>query len=196
MSLSVDHKALEQLFYEARTFSAWLNMPVSDDLLKQAWDLARMGPTSANSSPVRIVFVRSEAAKERLRLCLNEGNVEQTMAAPATAIIGHDMAFYEKLPELYPHTDARSWFADNPALIESTAFRNGTLQGAYLILACRALGLDCGPMSGFDAVKTEAEFFPEKGVTVNFLCNIGYGDKRALHPRNPRLEFDAACQII
>jgi len=196
MTSCIDHTALEQLFFEARTHDKWLNMPVSDELLSKAWDLAKMGPTSANCSPVRIAFVRSEEAKERLRPCLADGNIEQTMAAPATAIIGHDMAFFEKLPQLYPHTDARSWFAGNPALIDSTAFRNGTLQGAYLIMACRALGLDCGPMSGFDPIKTEAAFFPERGVTVNFLCNIGYGDKKALHDRSPRLEFDEACEIV
>ena len=192
----IDHTALDQLFYEARTHKKWLNMPVSDELLDKAWELARMGPTSGNSSPVRIVFVRSAEAKERLRPLLDRGNIEQTMAAPATAIIGHDMAFYEKLPKLHPHGDARSWFVGNPALIEATAFRNGSLQGAYLIMACRALGLDCGPMSGFDAAQAEAEFFPEKGVTVNFLCNIGYGDKKDLHPRAPRLEFDEACEIV
>ncbi len=196
MSGLLDNGVLELLFNQARTHSYWLNMPVKDELLEQAWDLAKMGPTSANCSPARIVFVRSKEAKERLRPCLAEGNIEKTMAAPATAIIGYDMAFHEKLPRLFPHEDARSWFTGNPALIDSTAFRNGTLQGAYFILACRALRLDCGPMSGFDPHKTEAEFFPEQGITPNFLCNIGYGDTKRLHDRAPRFDFEEACSII
>ncbi|MCW9033579.1 MAG: malonic semialdehyde reductase [Rhodospirillales bacterium] len=196
MSGSIDSTALEQLFNEARTHSSWLNMPVKDEQLKQAWDLAKMGPTAVNCSPTRIVFVRSPEAKERLKPCLSEGNVEKTMAAPATAIIGHDMAFYNKLDKLTLSDETKLRFIGKPALIDSTAYRNGTLQGAYLILACRALGLDCGPMSGFDPIKTESEFFPEQSITPNFMCNIGYGDSKKLKERRPRLDFEEACSIV
>jgi len=191
----IDEDALASLFLEARTHSRWRNEAVPEALLREVWNLARMGPTSANCSPARIVFVCSKAAKERLRPCLAAGNVDKTMAAPATAIIGHDMAFHDRLPELYPHTDARSWFAGNDELIASTAFRNGTLQGAYLIMAARSLGLDCGPMSGFDNKKVDAAFFADTEVRSNFLCNLGYGDATALHPRSPRFEFEQACAI-
>jgi len=192
----LDEAALRQLFLDARTHIAWRDAPVDEATLRRLWDLARMPPTSANCQPVRVVFVTSAAAKEKLRPALMPGNVDKTMAAPVTAIIGHDMAFHEELPRLFPHADARSWFAGNEALIEQTAFRNGTLQGAYLMLAARALGLDCGPMSGFDAAKVDAAFFPEGRVKTNFLCNIGYGDPAALMPRNPRLAFDEACAIV
>lgn len=198
MHQPLDPSALDQLFLAARTYGrgagTWQPREVPDDLLRRVWDLARMGPTSANSSPARIVFVKSAAAKEKLRPALSAGNVDQTMSAPATAIVAHDLAFYDKLPVLFPHTDARSWFAGKPNA-EPTAFRNGTLQGAYLILAARALGLDCGPMSGFDNAAVDAAFFPGTTIRSNFLVNLGYGDPKALHPRNPRLSFEEACRI-
>ena len=187
---------LDLLFREARTHSHWTDGEVSDVLLQAVYDLAKMPPTSANSSPMRILFVRSPEAKERLKPALMEGNVEKTMAAPATAIIGHDSQFHELLPRLLPHEDARSWFTGNDALIAETAFRNGTLQGAYFILAARALGLDCGPMSGFDKEAVDREFFTDGRIKSNFLCNLAYGDASRLHPRSPRLAFDDACQII
>ncbi|MGH6959985.1 MAG: malonic semialdehyde reductase, partial [Dongiaceae bacterium] len=154
------------------------------------------GPTSANCSPMRVVFVKSAAAKERLRPALSEGNLPQTMSAPATAIVGYDLKFHEFLPRLYPQVDARNWYTGNDALVQTTAFRNGSLQGAYFILAARAVGLDCGPMSGFDNAKVDAEFFRDGRTKSNFLCNLGYGDGARLRPRNPRLEFDEACTII
>ena len=184
------------LFREARTHSFWLDGEVGDDLLEAVYDLAKMGPTSANCSPMRIVFVRSREAKERLRPALIEGNVDKTMAAPVTAIIGHDTRFYELLPTLFPHTDARPWFEGKDALIQETAFRNGSLQGAYFIIAARALGLDCGPMSGFDNAMVDREFFPDGRVKSNFLCNLAYGDASQLFPRSPRLDFADACRIV
>ena len=189
-------EALEQIFTKARTHSAWSAQPVSDELLKQIYDLMKWGPTSANSSPARIAFVKTKEAKEKLLPCLAPGNVEKTRSAPVTAIIAHDLEFYEKLPRLFPHTDARSWFVGNKPLIDSTAFRNGSLQGAYLIIAARALGLDCGPMSGFDNAKVDAAFFEGTTWKSNFLCNLGFGDPSALHPRAPRLEFNEACRIL
>ena len=195
MTRTLDRTALDVMFREARTHNGWQDKPVTPELLRQVWDLARMGPTSANCSPARIVFVVSAEGKERLKACLAEGNVAKTMAAPATAIIGHDMTFYDRLPELFPHTDARAWFVGNQDLIDKTAFRNGTLQGAYLMLAARALGLDCGPMSGFDNAKLDAAFFAGTAVKSNFLCNLGYGDPARLHPRTPRLSFEEACRI-
>jgi 3-hydroxypropanoate dehydrogenase len=192
---ALDQRALDVLFLEARTHNAWLPRPVPRDLLLRLWNLARMGPTSANCSPARIIFVVGPEAKARLRPCLMPGNVDKTMAAPATAIVGYDLRFYDRLPELFPHADARSWFVGNEALIEATAFRNSTLQGAYLILAARALGLDCGPMSGFDNARVDTEFFPGGTVKSNFLVNIGYGDPKGLHPRGPRLPFDDACRV-
>lgn len=196
----LDDAALDQLFRDARTYRgsarAWLDQPVSDEQLRQVYELARMAPTSANSCPARFVFVRSPEAKARLRATLDAGNVEQTMAAPVTVIVGTDYEFYEKLPQLFPHTDARSWFAGNQPLIDSTAFRNATLQGGYLILAARALGLDCGPMSGFDQAGLDAEFFAGTSVRSNFLINLGHGNPASLSPRSPRLAFDEACQIL
>lgn len=188
--------AFEQLFLRARTYTAWLPKPVSDSTLRQLYDIFKFGPTSSNCSPARIVFVKSQAAKEKLKPALAPGNVDKTMAAPVTAIVAMDMEFYEELPLLFPHTDARSWFVGNPALIESTAFRNSSLQGAYLMLAARALGLDCGPMSGFDNAVLDAAFFPEGTVKSNFLCNLGYGDASKLHPRGPRLSFETACELL
>ncbi len=187
--------ALDQLFREARSHNKWLDKPVSEDQIRQLYDLFKWGPTSANSCPARFVFVRSPEAKERLKPCLDEGNVDKAMSAPVVAIIGMDMEFYEKLPRLFPHTDARSWFVGKPEKIRETAFRNSSLQGAYLILAARSLGLDCGPMSGFDNEKLDATFFPDGRVKSNFICAIGYGDPSGLYPRGPRLDFDEACRI-
>lgn len=195
MTRLVDGTGLSILFQDARTHSVWQDRPVAEDVLRAAWDLARLGPTSANCSPARIVFVVSREAKEKLKPALSEGNVAKTMAAPATAIFGYDLAFYERLPELFPQADARSWFAGNEKLIETTAFRNGTLQSAYFIIAARALGLDCGPMSGFDNAKVDEAFFAGTTVRSNFLCNLGYGDASKLRPRNKRLTFDEACRI-
>jgi len=193
---TIDEAALAQIFRAARTYNHFRDEPVPDALLRAAWDLARMGPTSANCSPARIVFIRSPEAKKRLEPALDEGNRAKTMKAPATAIIAYDMEFYEKLPKLFPHTDARSWFAGKPKAIEVTAFRNGTLQGAYFIIAARAVGLDCGPMSGFSNRKVDEEFFAGTSWRSNFLCNLGFGDASRLHPRHPRLDFDEACRIL
>tara|TARA_R110000787_G_scaffold63679_11_gene144237 strand:- start:338973 stop:339563 length:591 start_codon:yes stop_codon:yes gene_type:complete len=195
MKKPLSQDALDTLFMDARTVNGWTDQSVDTALLTKIWDIARMGPTSANCSPARIVFVTSTAGKERLKPALMDGNVDKTMQAPVTAIIGHDMAFYEKLPDLFPHTDARAWFVGNEALIEETAFRNGTLQAAYLMLATRAQGLDCGPMSGFDKAKVDAEFFANTDVKSNFLCNIGYGTEEGLFPRSPRLAFAEACSV-
>jgi len=188
-------EALDILFREARSFNRWLDKEVSDEQLHQIYELMKWGPTSANSTPARVVFVKSDEAKARLKPCLNEGNVEKSMSAPVVAIIGMDMEFYEKLPKLFPHTDARSWFAGNEAKVAENAMRNSSLQGAYLIMAARALGLDCGPMSGFDPAKMNATFFPDGKVRVNFICAIGYGSREKLHGRGPRLTFDEACRI-
>lgn len=193
MTLSDD--ALDQLFHEARTHSAWLPKPVDDALLEQIVALTVLGPTSANSSPGRFVFVKTADAKERLRPALSAGNVDKTMAAPVTVIVGMDMAFYDHLPKLFPHTDARSWFVGNDDAIRATAFRNSSLQGAYLIMAARALGLDAGPMSGFDAGKVDETFFAGTTIRSNFLINLGYGDRTKLHPRHPRLSFDETARI-
>ncbi|MFO1145235.1 MAG: malonic semialdehyde reductase [Rhodospirillales bacterium] len=193
--MTTDDAALDVMFREARTHTAWQDRPVEEDVLRAAWDLAKMGPTSANCQPARIVFVVSAEAKEKLRPALIPTNVEKTMSAPATAIIAYDLAFFEQLPELYPFADARSWFAGNEALIASTAFRNGSLQGGYFILAARALGLDCGPMSGFDNAAVDAAFFAGTQVRSNFLCNLGYGDASKLRVRNKRLSFGEACRI-
>jgi 3-hydroxypropanoate dehydrogenase len=196
LRVSISDDALDQLFREARTHSAWLPEPVPTELLRHAYELACLGPTSANGSPGRFVFVTTPEAKARLLPALATGNVEKTKTAPVTVIIAYDREFYEKLPKLFPQADARSWFAGNQALIDETAFRNGSLQGAYFLLAARALGLDCGPMSGFDAKKVNAEFFPDGKWRVNFLCNLGYGDQSKLFPRNPRLEFEEACLVF
>ena len=193
---AISSEAIDQLFREARTHSAWLSKPVPTGILREIYDLARFGPTSANSSPGRFVFVTTPEAKERLRPALSAGNLDKTMAAPVTVIVAHDTEFHEKLPKLFPHKDMRSVFAGNAALIEATAFRNSSLQGGYFILAARALGLDCGPMSGFDAAKVNAEFFPDGKWKTNFLCNLGYGDATKLFPRSPRLTFEEACVIL
>jgi 3-hydroxypropanoate dehydrogenase len=188
---------LDLIFRQARTHNVWLDKPVDEKLLRQVYDLAKMGPTSANMSPMRIVFAKSPEAKERLKPALSEGNVGKTMAAPVTAIIAMDIRFYEKLPKLFPHTDARAWFNDLPEkALEYLALRNSSLQGAYFILAARSFGLDCGPMSGFDNAKVDEAFFAGTTVKSNFLCNLGYGDASKLHPRSPRLDFDEACKVI
>jgi 3-hydroxypropanoate dehydrogenase len=186
----------EQLFTDARTQNGYLDAPLPDAQLRALYDLLKWGPTSANCCPARFVFVRSAAAKERLIACLSHGNVEKVRQAPVTAVIGMDMAFYDKLPKLFPHTDARSWFAGKPAHIEATALRNSSLQGAYLILAARALGIDCGPMSGFDEAKTNAVLWAGSSVRTNFICTLGQGDPSKVMPRSPRLSFDEACSLL
>jgi 3-hydroxypropanoate dehydrogenase len=193
--MPLDDAALDQLFRTARTYRAWLDQAVSDQTLHAIYELMKWGPTSSNTCPARIVFVKTPEAKARLEPALDAGNVRQTMAAPVTAIIGYDLEFYEKLPLLAPKRDLRSEFIGKPELIRTTAFRNGSLQGAYLIIAARALGLDCGPMSGFDNARVDAAFFPAGTIKSNFLCNLGYGDPATLRPRAPRLAFDAACRI-
>lgn len=196
MTAAIDQDALDRLFNEARTHNAWLDREVPDALLRRAYDLAKMAPTSANCQPMRVIFVRSQAEKKKLDPCLMKGNREKSMAAPATAIIAHDVEFYEQLPWLFPHTDARAWFADDAKKAEENAFRNGSLQGAYLLLALRAVGLDCGPMSGFDNGKVDEAFFAGTTWRSNFLMNIGYGDESVLHPRGPRPGFDDFCRIV
>lgn len=211
MKNTLADEALLQIFRDARTHSAWLDKPVNDEILQQLYDLMKWGPTSANSSPARFVFLRTPEAKERLRPTLAPGNVEKTMAAPVTVIIAYDLMFFEKLPKLFPHAPGmRDLFAQNPQLVEETAKRNSALQGAYLIIAARALGLDCGPMSGFDNARLdeeffgagkecegcEQEFFPAGHVKSNFLCNLGYGDESKLFPRGPRLAFNEACTLL
>lgn len=196
MAEMLDQKALDKLFFEARTHNAWQPKDVPDDLLRRLVDVMKWAPTSANSSPARLVFVKSPAAKARLKPLLSPGNDEKTMQAPVCVIIGEDLEFYEKLPFLFPHADARSWFAGDKAKIEATAFRNATLQGAYLMLAARALGLDVGPMSGFDMAGVDKEFFAGTTYRANFLCNLGYGDPKGLFPRSPRFAFDDMAKIV
>jgi 3-hydroxypropanoate dehydrogenase len=210
MSQPLNNEAFDTLFRQARTHNAWLKKPVSDETLRQLYDLLKWGPTSANGSSLRVLFLRTPEAKERLRPALPPGNLAKTMSAPVTAIIAYDELFYDKLPVLFPHNPGmRDFFANSPELANITAFRNGTLQGAYLILVARSLGLDCGPMSGFDNGKVDAEFFPAPAagegeqdvvptgsIKSNFLCNLGYGDTAVLDPRNPRLDFDEACTLL
>ena len=196
MSELLSEASLDQLFRDARTFNAWLPKDVSDEQLHQLYELAKFGPTSANASPMRVVFVKSKEAKAKLAPFLSEGNRAKTIEAPVTAVIATDHEFYEQLPRLFPHADARSWFVGNQPLIDTTAFRNATLQGAYVLMAARALGLDCGPMSGFDNAGVDAAFFAGTAVKSNFLISIGHGDaSRNLFPRSPRLAFDEACTI-
>ena len=195
MTTAISTESIRQLFTGARTHHAWQDKPVDDGLLHDIYDLTKWGPTSANCSPIRIVFVKSQSAKEKLLPTLSGSNVEQVRAAPVTAIVAYDQKFYDQLPTLFPAFDARSLFASNPSLSEQTAFRNSSLQGAYFILAARALGLDTGPMSGFDNAKVDQAFFENSSWKSNFLCNIGYGDAAKLHPRGPRLGFDQACII-
>ncbi|MEA1677594.1 malonic semialdehyde reductase [Nitrospirillum sp. BR 11163] len=195
MSEPLTEAGKDLLFRTARTQNGWIDKPVPEALLRELYDLFKFGPTSANCSPARVVFVTSAEGKERLKPALSGNNTEKTMTAPVTAIIGYDLAFYDQLPRLFPHADARSWFTSSEELARTTAFRNGTLQGAYLMLAARSLGLDCGPMSGFDNAKVDAAFFPDSTVKSNFLCNLGYGDPAKVFPRLPRLEFEEACSI-
>jgi 3-hydroxypropanoate dehydrogenase len=195
MAQAIDDAALAQLFLDARTHNKWQPKDVPDSLLHQLVEVLKLGPTSANCSPARFVFVKSKEAKERLKPHLSEGNRDKTMQAPVCAIVAYDLEFYEHLPKLFPHTDAKSWFAGNPEKIKDTAFRNGTLQGAYLILAARAHGLDCGPMSGFDNKGVDAAFFSGTSIKSNFLCNIGYGDPAGVRPRSPRFSFDEMAKI-
>lgn len=195
MRHAIPDDALDQLFRAARTQNKWLDKPVSPTLLQAVYDLMRMAPTSANSSPARLVFVTSDAGREKLKPFLLPNNVAKVMSAPVTVIIGHDLAFFEQLPKLFPHADARSWFAGNEKLAETTAFRNGSLQGAYLIMAARALGLDCGPMSGFNNEGVDQAFFAGTTIKSNFICCLGYGDPSGVFPRSPRLSFDEACRF-
>ncbi len=192
----INDEALDLVFREARTRNGWEDRKVTSTLMQAVYALTKWGPTSANCSPARFIFVASPEAKARLKPHLMEGNQEKTMKAPCCVIIAHDMEFYKKLPELFPHTDAKSWFEGNDELIKTTAFRNGTLQGAYFMLAARSVGLDCGPMSGFDNDGVDKEFFAGTTWKSNFLCNIGYGTDEDMFPRSPRLEFDEACQIL
>jgi 3-hydroxypropanoate dehydrogenase len=205
MTTPLRNDALDVLFRHARTHNVWLDKPVSDELLRELYDLMKYGPTSANSNPARIIFLRTPEAKQRLQPALSPTNVEKVMKAPVTAIVGFDLKFFEHTPKLFPNNPAmREMFANAPPLAEITAFRNATLQGGYMILAARALGLDCGPMSGFDNAKVDAEFFSASAgnppafvhVKSNFLCNLGYGDASKLFPRNPRLAFEEACRLL
>jgi 3-hydroxypropanoate dehydrogenase len=187
--------ALQQLFSTARTQNGWLDTPVSDETLHALYELLKWGPTSANCSPARFVFVRSSEGRQRLAACVSAGNAPKVLQAPVTVVIGMDMAFYDKLPQLFPHTDARPWFAGKPEVIDATAMRNSSLQGAYMMLAARALGLDCGPMSGFDAARVDAEFWAGTTVRTNFICSLGQGDPAKVFARSPRLAFDEACRL-
>jgi 3-hydroxypropanoate dehydrogenase len=205
MSTPLSNEALDILLRQARTHNVWLDRPVSDDLLRQLYEVMKFGPTSANSNPARILFLRTHEAKQRLLPTLSATNADKTMKAPVTAILGYDLKFHEETPKLFPNNPAMAnVFSSSPQLAETTAFRNGTLQGGYFILAARALGLDCGPMSGFDNAKVDAEFFSSAAgnppafhhVKSNFLCNIGYGDASKLFPRNPRLAFEDACRLL
>ncbi|MGD1933977.1 MAG: malonic semialdehyde reductase [Candidatus Phaeomarinobacter sp.] len=197
MADKITNAAIDQIFMDARTHNFWLDTPVSEETIAELYAMMRMGPTSANCSPARIVFVQSDEAKAKLKPLLMEGNQEKTMAAPVCAIIGHDLEFYEKIPELFPHNpDAKSWFNWSEEFAEQTAFRNGSLQGAYFMIAARALGLDCGPMSGFDQDGVNEAFFGGTTIKSNFLCNIGYGNAAKLDPRSPRLAFNDACTIV
>lgn len=196
MITQLDDQSLDLIFRDARTHYYWKDEPVADDVLRQIYDLSKLGPTSANISPMRVVFVKSKEAKEKLKPALDAGNVEKTMAAPVTAIIGMEIHFYELLPKLFPHVDAKAWYQDLPEeALSQVALRNSSLQGAYFMLAARSLGLDCGPMSGFDNAKVDELFFAGTTIKSNFLCNLGHGDKSRLHPRSPRLDFSEACKI-
>ena len=190
-----DDKWAKRLFLEAPTHNGWKDQPISDDQLKQLFALTRMGPTSANCSPARFVFVRSKEGKEKLKPALSAGNLDKTIKAPVTVIVGYDERFYDQLPKLFPHTDASGWFTSSAELAHEIAFRNGTLQGAYLLIAARMLGIDTGPMSGFDKKIVDDAFFVGTNIKSNFLINLGIGDPAALFPRSPRFEFDEACSL-
>jgi 3-hydroxypropanoate dehydrogenase len=197
MSRVLSSEGMDLIFRNARSQNGWLNKPVEDALLLQIYDLMKMGPTSANMCPLRIIFVKSKEAKEKLKPALDAGNVAKVMTAPVAAILGMDIHFYEKLPKLFPHTDAKAWFKDLPEnVLEYIALRNSSLQGAYFMLAARSLGLDCGPMSGFNNAKVDELFFAGTTVKSNFLCSIGYGDPSKVHPRSPRLSFEEACKVV
>ncbi len=197
MKKPINDAGLDLLFREARSQNAWTDEPVADTLIQAVYDLMRWGPTSANCSPARFVFVTSNEAKERLKPYLLENNVTKVLTAPLCVIIGYDTEFYEKIPQLFPHNpEAKDWFSGNAELAQTTAFRNGSLQGAYLMLAARALGLDCGPMSGFDNDGVDKEFFPGGKIKSNFLCSLGHGDPSGVFDRSPRLSFDEACEVI
>ncbi len=192
---AVDSAALHTLFHDARTHSYWQDKPVDEALLRQLYALIALGPTSANCSPGRLLFITSPEAKTALKPALSAGNVDKTMSAPVTAVVAWDPAFYTQLPALFPHADAKSWFTSSPELAQETAFRNSSLQAGYLIMAARSLGLDAGPMSGFDSQKINETFFADSGWRVNVLINLGYGLHEKLHPRLPRLTWDQACQL-
>jgi 3-hydroxypropanoate dehydrogenase len=194
--MAVDEAAIAALFTEARTHNAWTDAPVTDEDLRAVFDLAKMAPTSANCSPARFLFLRTQWSKERLKPALSAGNVDKTMAAPVVAIVATDPKFYDQLPKLFPHADAKSWFSDNPSLAAETALRNATLQAGYFILAARAKGLDVGPMSGFDNAKVDDIFLSDRGWTSNLLINIGHGNPDALRPRAPRFDFEEACVLL
>lgn len=196
MSSVLDQAVLQQLFLDARSQNAWQDRDVPDETLRQLFDIIKMGPTSANCSPARYVFVKSQTAKDRLKPHLSEGNTQKVMTAPVCVVIGYDLEFFEHLPRLFPHTDAKSWFTSSEELAHQTAFRNGSLQGAYLIIAARALGLDCGPMSGFDLAGVDQEFFAGTKIKSNFLVSLGYGDSSALFDRSPRFEFEDIASIV
>jgi len=189
-------QALDQLFRAARSQNGWQDKPVSDEQLQQIYHLMKWGPTSANSCPARLMFVKTDEAKQRLKPSLQEGNVEKSMTAPVVAIIGMDMEFYEEFSTLFPHADAKAWYVGKPEKIKESAFRDSSLQAAYLLLAARSIGLDCGPMSGFDNAVLDAEFFPDGKVKSNFICGIGYGDSAKVYPRLARLDFERVCQIV
>jgi len=193
---ALDAAALTQAFTSARTFNRFRPEPVSDETVRALYELLKWGPTSMNCQPGRYLFLRSDAARQRLKPCLSPGNVDKTMAAPLTVLVAADSRFYEHLPEQFKAFDAKPMFEGNPALAETTAFRNSTLQGAYLIVAARMLGLDCGPMSGFDIAKANAEFFPDGRFKANFLVNLGHGDPAGNYPRGPRLPFEVAAQLL
>jgi 3-hydroxypropanoate dehydrogenase len=196
-SRRIKESDLRQLFLDARTHNGWLDEPVPDSVLREIYDIAKFGPTSMNTQPMRLLFLRTAAAKERLRPHLAPANVDKTMAAPVTAIVGHDLAFHEHLLRLFPHhPDAKGVFEGKLPLIEMTAFRNGSLQGAYPIIAARSLGLDCGPMSGFDNAGVDDEFFAGSQVKPNFLCNLGYGDHSKIFARLPRFDFASVCTLL
>src|SRR5258705_3059943 len=196
-SRRIEDDDLRQLFLDARTHNGWLDKPVPDAVLREIYEIAKFGPTSMNTQPMRLLFPRSSAAKQRLRPHLAPANVDKPMTAPVTAIVGYDLAFHDHLPSLFPHhPNAKGMYEGKLPLIETTAFRNGSLQGAYLIIAARALGLDCGPMSGFDNAAVDAEFFADTQVKSNFLCNLGYGDHSKLFARSPRHEFSSVCRVL
>jgi 3-hydroxypropanoate dehydrogenase len=195
--MSVDVKVLEQLFTKARTFNGWQEKDVSDVVLQDIYDAMKWGATSANCCPLRVIFVKSEDAKAKLKDCLDAGNVKKTMSAPVCAIFIQDNAFYDHFDKLFPHADVKSWFVGNDALIASTSFRNSSLQAAYFMLSARLYGVDCGPMSGFDAGKVKQAFFPEQqNWQANMLCNLGYGDESSLYPRSPRFDFAEVCKVV